>query len=162
MTFLAQNGPGLSAIVAAVALFWAVCQAVYAFSKQNRLARFDKYSELSKGWSADKDIQRIKRLIEEDPKGELSNLSAAEKEEYVAVFDEIALMVESRIVRKEIAFYMFGYYVIHCCDNEEFWTGMDKDSHYWSLFFRFAKEMKRIDSDIRAGREDMELWSFRF
>ncbi len=159
---IARNGQGISAIVAGVALIWAVCQALYGYSKQNRLARFEKYSALSQGWSDDENIREIKSLIEKDPERKLLTLDYEKKEEYVAVFEEIALMLESGIIREQVAYYMFGYYTISCYESEDFWAGMDKDSHYWSLFFRFARKMKKIDSDILAGRDNIEKWSFRF
>jgi hypothetical protein len=160
--FVLQHGQAASAMVAAVALIWGVGQGLYGYWKQNRLARFEKYSALSKDWSEDKNVQKIKQLLEDDPEEELLEIPYTEKEEFVAVFEEIALMLESGIIRIKIAYYMFGYYTLLCEKNQNFWQDMDRDSHYWTLFFRFAEKMKAIERKVLAHPETIKKWSFRY
>jgi hypothetical protein len=165
MTFadVVQNAAGITAIVGVIALIVTVIRAVFEYSKQNLLARFEKYDELSKGWSEDKEIQEIILLLDDDPRGQLLKMHRSRKEAFVGVYEEIALMLESGIIKKQIAYYMFGYHTILCYENKDFWTTeMDLEHRYWTLFRRFAEQMKKIDDDVQAGREKINEWKFRF
>ena len=62
-------------------------------------------------------------------------------------FEEIAISMDSKLIKKEVVHYMFGYYVIRCWESDNFWYGIDRDSFYWALFSRFAKEMKEIENN---------------
>jgi hypothetical protein len=163
LAYFVQNATGITAIVGVFALLVTVIRALYEYSKQNRLARFDKYEQLSKGWSEDKEIQEIISLLDDDPQGELLKMPRSRKEAFVGVYEEIALMLESGILKKQIAYYMFGYHTIRCYENKDFWTKeMDRESPYWTLFRRFAQQMKKIDDDVHTGREKLDRWKFRF
>lgn len=81
-------------------------------------------------------------LASDDPR--LRDVSIQEKRNFVGFLEEVALMVNSRIIRREVAHYMFGYYVLLCQRSENFWIGLDKQSVYWSLFRRFAHEMQNL------------------
>jgi hypothetical protein len=165
MTFadVVRNAAGITAIVGVLALIVTIISAAFNYSKQNLLARFEKYSELSKGWYDDKEIQEIIVLLDHDPEGKLVAMPASRKEAFVGFYEEIALMLESGILRERIAYYMFGYHTILCYENSDFWTDdMELEDPYWSLFRRFAKQMKKIDDDVRAGHEKIDEWRFRF
>lgn len=155
MTFedIVRNAAGITATVGAITLAVTIVRGVLEYSKQNRLARYEKYAELSKDWSENKDIQEIIVLLDDDPQHKLLKINNAEKEAFIGFYEEIALMLESRILKERIAYYMFGYYTIRCYDNQGFWTDMDRESPYWSLFRRFAKKMKKIDDAVLAGSE---------
>jgi hypothetical protein len=165
MTFadIVRNAAGVTAIVGVIALIVTVIRAALEYSKQNLLARYEKYGELSKDWSDDKDIQEIIVLLEDDPHGKLAKIHFSKKEAFVGYYEEIALMVESGLLKRRIAYYMFGYHTILCYENKSFWTNdMELEGPYWSLFRRFAEQMKKIDSDVHAGREKISDWKFRF
>ena len=71
-----------------------------------------------------------------------------EKRELLGFFEEIALMVNSNLIRKHVAHYMFGYYVIRCWDSAYFWQNMERDSPYWALFKHFAEDMKKFEDSF--------------
>jgi hypothetical protein len=53
---------------------------------------------------------------------EYKRQGAQKKAEYfLGFFEEVALMMNSGLIRKEVAHYMFGYYAIHCWDSKNFW-----------------------------------------
>ena len=165
MTFsdVVQNAAGITAIVGVIAFLFTVARALYEYSKQNRLTRFDKYEELSKNWSSDEGVQEIIALLDHDPEHKLADLETSKKQDFVGYYEEIALMLESAILKKRIAYYMFGYHTIRCYESKDFWTPeMELQSPYWSLFRRFAEQMKKIDDDVHAGREKIDEWKFRF
>jgi hypothetical protein len=124
--------------------------------------RFEKYAELSDNWVEDKNIQTIIKLLDDDPKHTLRTLSFDKKEAFVGFYEEIALMLYSGLLKKQIAFYMFGYYTIRCDESADFWRTLDKNKYYWSLFRRLANDMQKIEQDILAGRENPDTWEFEF
>lgn len=151
-----------SAVVAVITFLVPIIRFYIEYTKQNLLKRFEKYSELSANWSADKNIQAIIKLLDEDPKHKLRTLPFEKKEAFVGFYEEIAVMFYSGLLKKRIAFYMFGYYTIRCYESKDFWHNLEKDKYYWSLFKRFANEMKQIDEDIVAGRDNPDNWEYEF
>ena len=95
----------------------------------------------------------MRRRFLEDPifRGLLNMLTAndpaiaetpiQDRRNFVGFFEEVALMVNSGLVRPEIAHYMFGYYATLIDQNKLFWTGLDRDSDYWHVFRTFAEDM---------------------
>lgn len=164
---IVKYAAGITAIVAAVTLLVTVIRTFIEYTKQNSLKRFEKYSELNAAWGNDKNIQMIIKLLDEDPKRKLRTLSFSKKRAFVDFYEGIAVMRYSGLMKKRIAYYMFGYYTIRCSESEYFWSSLEKeekerDRHYWSLFRRFASEMKHIEEDIMAGRENPDKWKFYF
>ena len=64
---------------------------------------------------------------------------------FLRYFEEIALMVNSGLLRKDVAHYMFGYYAIRCWESDYFWTHLNRQGPYWALFREFAGEMARME-----------------
>lgn len=64
------------------------------------------------------------------------------KRDYLGLFEEVALALNSGLIKPEVAHYMFGYYAILCYQNDSFWNNVDRSSPYWSLFAAFYREMK--------------------
>jgi len=67
---------------------------------------------------------------------------------YVGFFEEVALMVNSGLIKIEVAHYMFGYYAIRCWDNDYFWSDVNRETPYWALFRDFVAKMKKIESSF--------------
>ncbi len=86
----------------------------------------------------------------------LGQESIQEKRNFIGFLEEVALMVNSRLIRREVAHYMFGYYVLLAAKSEHFWEGLDKDSEYWTVFRKFAKDMSEM-KESTAGREGLRF-----
>jgi hypothetical protein len=74
----------------------------------------------------------IIKLLDEDPRHKLRTLSFAKKRAFVEFYEDIAVMRYSGLLKKRIAYYMFGYYTIRCNESEDFWFNLEKekDQHY--------------------------------
>lgn len=75
----------------------------------------------------------------------LKEESVQEKRNFVGFLEEVALMVNSRLIKREVAHYMFGYYVVLTSKSENFWHGLDRESQYWTVFREFAAEMDELN-----------------
>lgn len=87
----------------------------------------------------------------------LATISVQEKRNFVGFLEEVALMVNSGLIRRDVAHYMFGYYVLLCQRSEPFWEGLDRSSQYWSLFRQFAGEMERMGTKILPERQPLRF-----
>jgi hypothetical protein len=160
---IVQNAAGISAIIATLTLFIGVvafAKSVLEYVKQNSLKRFENFQEMRKRFR-DENFQEICYLLEEDdPK--LLDLHYKQRRDFLGFYEEIALMHDSRLLKTPIAHYMFGYYAIRCYESVNFWHGLEKDSLYWSLFVRFAKQMKEIEDRFEKTKEAMLPNRFKF
>ena len=84
---------------------------------------------------------------------EIGQTSIQDRRNLVGYFEEVALMMNSGLIRPEVAHYMFGYYVLLIDDCESFWQDLDRLGDYWAVFRAFAARMKSmsITQDIRSG-----------
>jgi hypothetical protein len=69
-------------------------------------------------------------------------LSFEKKLDFLGFYEELAMMVESGLIRRAVAHYMYGYYAIACWDSEVFWNEEDRNDPYWCLFKNFVEQSK--------------------
>ena len=144
---LVKDAPALSAIIAALAFAIAAgtfLKGVLEYRNQNALKRFEKFAELEERLLKD-DIYHICFLLETNSP-ELRDIERKERQKFLGFYEQIAIMHNSKIIRSDIAHYMFGYYAIRCYGSDHFWHDMDRESGYWALFKVFAVEMRKMDA----------------
>jgi hypothetical protein len=64
----------------------------------------------------------------------------------IGLFEQVAIAVNSGLIRKRVAYYMFGYYALLCRYNEHLINEIDWKSPYWKVFNQFAEEMRTIQN----------------
>jgi hypothetical protein len=89
-------------------------------------------------------FQEICALLEADDQ-KLDEVPFKDKRDLLGFFEEVALMMNSGLIRKNVAHYMFGYYAIRCWESEHFWSNVNRESIYWALFRDFATTMKTME-----------------
>jgi hypothetical protein len=161
LDFVKQYGTMLTGAAAALAFLLPFVKSIYEYSKENSLKRFEKYQAITRQWNENADTQEIVRLLDEDPEL-LTNYDVKKKEDFIDRYEDVAVMYESGLMRRSITFYMFGYYAIRCYESKHFRAGIDLNSPYYTLFRRFAKEMKQIEGDVAQNRDNPEKWKFNF
>lgn len=122
----------------------------YRLQGNQKKAEF--FVEMRRKLKENRMFKNICDLIEKnDPK--LQNIPFKEKRDFLGFFEEVALMMNSGLIQKKVAHYMFGYYAIRCWENENFWVDIKRDSMYWSLFRNFVHEMISIEEsqDFKEG-----------
>jgi hypothetical protein len=148
---LIADAPALSAGVAALTFAVAIgtfVKAILEYRRQNAVKRFDKFQEINKRFD-ESPVSEIRFLLEDDnPK--LKDIAYTAKHDFLGLYEEVAIMVTSKIMRMHVAYYMYGYYAIRCFNSRYFWMGdnaPDRDSVYWHLFATFAKQMAAIEEE---------------
>ena len=62
------------------------------------------------------------------------------KRKFLTFFEELTLLVNSGLVNKSVALYMFGYYAVFARQSSNFAAGIEFEPEYWGLFLQFADE----------------------
>jgi len=132
-------------VVASITLIMGIVE----FVRQGTQKRAEHFIEMKKRFKENERFREISALLEnDDPK--LASEPYKNKRDYLGFFEEIALMVNSGLIKVEVAYYMFGYYAIKCWKSDNFWKIKNKsgksqyinrESQYWILFKNFAEKM---------------------
>ncbi len=78
----------------------------------------------------------------------LRALQFEEKLRFLGFYEELALMIESGLIRRGVAHYMFGYYAIVCWKSDHFWNEEDREDPYWRLFRLFVERMLKEEQNF--------------
>lgn len=133
-------------IAAGVIAFVTFLVALLEYFRQGRQHRAENFVQMRRRFLETPEYRRILNLLAiESP--DLRTESVQEKRNFVGFLEEVALMVNSRLIRREVAHYMFGYYVLLVAGSDNFWSNLDKESQYWRVFRHFASEMKQASED---------------
>lgn len=86
----------------------------------------------------DKDLNSVLCLLDSDDQKMTEEPMLEPKRKFLAFFEEIALLIRSEYLDREVALYMFGYYALCAKNGKNFWFGIDNDRKYWGLFYELA------------------------
>jgi len=135
----------LATVVAAAVAVFTLVKGFIEYRSQGRQKRAEQFLELRKRLKDNPSFKNICALIEiDDPP--LATVPFREKRDFLGFFEEVALFTNSGLLPQAVAHYMFGYYAIRCWDSQYFWTDVNRDGIYWSLFRDFVERMKRVES----------------
>jgi hypothetical protein len=149
----------IAAVGVAAALFTFV-KALFEYSKQNRQKRAEHFSYLRRRLKDNPSFSHICELLEYDD-SELRTTPYAQKRDFLGFFQELAILVNSKLVRIEVAHYMFGYYALRCWNSSHFWRNeegqwMNKEDRHWRLFDHFAKRLEAIEKNFKGTDTEMK------
>ena len=94
-------------------------------------------------------------MFANDPR--LREINAQDKRDFVGLLEEVALQVNSGLIRPDLAHYMFGYFTVKCLDSEDFWANLTLDEIYWNLFHDFAQEIKAREKTFSYHRDKLRF-----
>jgi hypothetical protein len=145
------------ATIAGVAIAaFALLKGVIEYRQQGAQKRAEHFIAMRKRFKENLTFTKLCDLLEDDdPK--LAEMAFKEKRDFIGFFEEIAIMVNSGLIRKEVAHYMFGYYVIDCWKSEGFWKNIDRDSNFMALFKDLALEMNSIEESYKFQRRQYRI-----
>lgn len=134
----------LATVVGAIIALITLVKGTYEYIKQGALKRAEQFVAMRKRFKENDSFRELASLIEDDSSGLLQE-SFKNKRDYLGFFEEIALMVNSGLIKIEVAHYMFGYYAIRCWESKYFWHDVNRDSPYWALFKNFVDKMRKME-----------------
>jgi hypothetical protein len=106
--------------------------------REGRLKRFEKYQQMQSRYRHDHSIQTVFRWLYPDQydgaEAKLATASTNDKLNFMGFYEELAIMVNSKIMIPEAAYYTFGV------DAVEFWEkeGQWRYDPTWKLFNSFV------------------------
>jgi hypothetical protein len=135
-----ENWKDLATIIGVGIAAFTFVKVLFEYMDQGAQKRVERFLEMRKRLKENNLFKELCSLLEHgDPK--LAAMPFKDKRELLGFFEEIAIMLNSGVTRKEVAHYMFGYYAIRCWESDDFWQGVNRDSPYWALFKNFALQI---------------------
>ena len=134
----------LAGLIALVTFFHGVLE----YGRQGAQLRTQQFVQMRRRFMEEASFREMcTLLISDDPR--LRDIPTQEKRNFGGFMEEIALLVNSGVLKKEVAHYMFGYYAILCWKSDNFWHGIDRNSIYWSLFRDFVSQMELCEKSFK-------------
>ena len=142
-------------ILGGVAALLVAVKGLFEFAHANAIRRYEKFHQMSARFDENPDIQKVCALLHgvEAPvtvptPGETiapKPVTIQQKEVFICFMEEIAFMVNSKLMKMELALYAFGYYARLAIDNPAFWVGLEKGNIFYARFIEFSVLAKKFD-----------------
>jgi len=140
----------ISIVVAGVVAFVTFAFGLGEYVKRGRQDRAAHFVDMRRRFLETPEFRQLLGLLHnQDPA--LRTSSIQDKRNFIGFFEEVALLVNSGLLRRDVAHYMYGHYVILANESEDFWVQLDRSSVYWTLFRKFAADMQ---SERRAAQRE--------
>lgn len=85
------------------------------------------------------ELYEVTSLLDADDRKLASEDMWDKKRKFLTFIEEIALLVRSDQINKDVAYYMFGYYSRCAMRGVNFRVGIDPSAEHWGLFYDFTK-----------------------
>jgi hypothetical protein len=137
-------------------------RAVLEFRAQGRQRRAEFFLKMMERFFSDQRFLQICALLDAEDEEGLAAISWPERREFLGFIEEVALLVNSKLISREIASYMFGYYPLRAAESGALMGGVNANSPYWRLFFTFVAEMKELESAQLREPAQLSVGALRF
>lgn len=116
-----------------------------------RLKRTEFFLSQHRRLFDDKDLYEVLCLIDEDSVRLADQDMWDKKRKLLVFFEEIALLVRSNQLDKNVALYMFGHYSRCTRHGQNFSKGIDPSREHWALFYEFSDDAEIYFSENPDG-----------
>lgn len=151
---------GIAILASTIIGLLTIIAALYEYIQQGKIKRVEFFLQARNRLFENDEYREIIDLLEIDDE-KLKTIEFKVKLEFIGYFEEIALLINSKVIRPEVAQYMFGYYALKCWDSKNFWIierkNLDKNDPYWAIFRTFVKDMKKIASNTDYSKRRYKL-----
>jgi hypothetical protein len=131
-------------VVGGIAALTTFLTGLAEYARQANLRRGEAFIAMRRRFLEDPLFRDILNLLDsDDPR--LADLPVQDRRNFVGFLEEVALMSRSRMIRPEVAHYMFGRYVNLADASQHLWKGLYKEDRYWTLFRRYAAENRALE-----------------
>lgn len=159
LDYIKDNKEALTILISAFIGFIALgtfIRALMEFRLQGRQKRADLYNKFDNIFDEDS-IKKIVELLETDDQ-KMDRLPLIDRYYFLGFYEQIYLALNSKLINKEVAYYMFGKFALACWNNNSFWSGIDKNSYDWYIFRLFIEKMKRFESKRSQKDKALKVW----
>jgi hypothetical protein len=131
----------LFAAAATIIGLFAFGKGVVEFIKSNAIRRYEKFHEMSVRFDENPKIQLVCKLLH-GVNNSIHTVTTQDKEVFICFLEEIYFMMNSRIMKQDLALYTFGYYGKLALRSEEFWHGLNRLEPSYMHFLSFCRLAK--------------------
>ncbi|NUN10092.1 MAG: hypothetical protein HUU54_13045 [Ignavibacteriaceae bacterium] len=146
--FISDNKDLLTIIVGSVAGLVALgtfIKAIFEYRLQGRQKRAELFDKFRTTLKTEPKILNISSLLEDDHET-LRAIPIIDRYYFLGYYEQIAIAINSGLIDKDVAHYMFGYFALRCWNSKNFWDGINKNSYYWSVFKKFVDTMQKLEN----------------
>jgi hypothetical protein len=139
-------------LVGAVVGILGFAKGLYEYSKQTALKRAENYLKLREKYKESSRFKDLFEMLETDDE-KLRDIPYEKKQDFLGFYEDIALFMNSGMLKPEVAHYMFSYHAIKCSQSKNFWSHehINKTSPYWGLFNDFVAQMLKADAALNSN-----------
>ncbi|KFF06103.1 hypothetical protein [Flavobacterium reichenbachii] len=124
--------------------FCTLLKAIIEYRLQGRQKRAELFDKFKTTLMTENRIITINSYLEDDDIN-LINIPLIDRYYFLGYYEQIAIAVNSGLIKKDVAHYMFGYFAICCWKSDNFWAGINKESYYWSIFKKYVDNMQSLE-----------------
>jgi len=139
----------LQAVATVIALF-TVIRGVLEYARSNAQKRAELFFALRKRFDESAGMRRIRAALDAADDKLLKSIAKSDKIDFLTFYEDVALLMNSKLMREPNAHYMFGFYAIEADGSAAFWTSLNRDLAYWSVFRDFAERMKARGKELET------------
>jgi hypothetical protein len=130
---------------------------VYSYRKRSKQKRIEYF--ITKRKEFDEEVRFKKILTGFHNNNVMRAIPAEDKRYFLGFLEEIALLMNSKMIPLPIVHYMFGACVIKCWEDQAFWENLggenEKNSDYWCLFRHFVEQMRKEEELLKKNSFSM-------
>lgn len=143
----------ISIIIGGVVTLFMFINGLLEYRMQGKQRRVDHFVMLRRRLKENHLFNEICLFLDNDDV-RLSELSPQNKRDFLGLIEEVALLLNSRLINKELAYYMFGYYAVACMTSKNFWQNfkVEHNRKYWELFFDFAEKARKYNGNFHINK----------
>jgi hypothetical protein len=138
----------VAAIAGSIIATCTLLKGVIEYAYQGKQKRAEHFFDLRKKLKENEVFKKICLAIDSDSIL-LQSIPFEDKRDFLGLFEEVAIMRNSKLIKSDIAFYMFGYYAVRCWESSNFWETVNRESAYWMIFKKFAEDAKSFEQKGR-------------
>jgi hypothetical protein len=136
--------------VAVISVFISLTTIIFAYFeyyKQGKQKRAELLEHYRKKFQTEEYCVLINPLIEDDSI-KLLDIRQMDKYYYLGLFEELAVLINSKVMRVDTVYYFFGYYAMKTWNSKSFWGSINRDSIYWIEFSNFVQLMEKSQQNV--------------
>lgn len=133
-------------------------KAIFEYKLQGRQKRAELFDKFKGTLKTEPRILQVTQYLEDDNIA-LSTIPILDRYFFLGFYEQIAIAVNSQLIKKEVAHYMFSYFALRCWESENFWTGINKKSYYWHVFRQYVEQMQKLESKQLDSNQLTKIWN---
>lgn len=156
MIITLEQAKDSATIIAALLGLATIIKGVVEYVRQGVERRAERFVAMRVRLYGNEKFREICVLLDSED-ARLREIPRFDRYEYLGLLEDVALMLNSGLIRPSVAHYMFGYFAIRCWRSEHFWHDIARDSSYWALFEDFVIQMQEIEKDFVYDRSALKF-----